>query len=75
MRNSGLRFLRFVADNPMLDPRQIGPVVDYLQFQKFEGAEVEGAPGVWRHEPPPQPGLSMSGPYGRHFVAAGGRVA
>lgn len=51
--------LRFVADNPMLDPRQIGPIIDYLQNQKFEGVEVEVAPGQWRREPPAQPGLSM----------------
>ena len=53
--------LRFVAENPMLDPRQIGPLVDYLQNQKFEPTEIEIAPGEWRREPPPQPGLSMRG--------------
>ncbi|MEM9617488.1 MAG: PcfJ domain-containing protein [Pseudomonadota bacterium] len=53
--------LRFIADNPMLDPRQIGPVVDYLQNQRFELTEIEVAPGEWRQEPPPQPGLSMNG--------------
>lgn len=53
--------LRFIADNPMLDPRQIGPMVDYLQNQRFEPTEVEVAPGQWRQEPPPQPRLSMSG--------------
>ncbi|MCH9766077.1 MAG: PcfJ domain-containing protein [Alphaproteobacteria bacterium] len=53
--------LRFVADNPMLDPRQIGPIVDYLQNQRFEPTDIEVAPGEWRQEPPPQPGLSMHG--------------
>ncbi len=53
--------LRFIADNPMLDPRQIGPIIDYLQNQRFENVEVEVAPGEWRTEPPPQPGLSMRG--------------
>lgn len=53
--------LRFIADNPMLDPRQIGPVVDYLQNQRFEPLDIEVAPGEWRQEPPPQPGLSMNG--------------
>ena len=53
--------LRFIADNPMLDPRQIGPLIDYLQHQRFEPTEIELAPGVWRQAPPPQPGLSMSG--------------
>jgi PcfJ-like protein len=53
--------LRFIADSPMLDPRQIGPLVDYLQNQRFEPTEVEIAPGEWRQDPPPQPGLSMRG--------------
>ena len=53
--------LRFIADNPMLDPRQIGPIVDYLQNQRFEGADVEVRPGEWRREPPAQPGLTMRG--------------
>jgi hypothetical protein len=53
--------LRFIAENPMLDPRQTGPLVDYLQNQRFEPTEVEVAPGQWRQEPPPQPGLSMRG--------------
>lgn len=53
--------LRFIAENPMLDPRQIGPLIDYLQNQRFEPMEAEVAPGEWRQEPPPQPGLSMRG--------------
>ena len=54
-------FLRFIAENPMLDPRQIAPVTDYLQNQRFEPVEVELAPGEWRQEPPAQPGLSLRG--------------
>ena len=53
--------LRFIADNPMLDPRQIGPIIDYLHNQRFEPEEIEIAPGQWRQEPPPQPRLSMNG--------------
>lgn len=53
--------LRFIADNPMLDPRQIGPIVDYLQNQRYEPTDIEVAPGEWRQEPPPQPRLSMQG--------------
>ncbi|MEM9061457.1 MAG: PcfJ domain-containing protein [Pseudomonadota bacterium] len=53
--------LRFFAENPMLDPRQIGPIVDYLQNQRFEGNDVELRPGEWRREPPAQPGLTMRG--------------
>lgn len=53
--------LRFISDNPMLDPRQIGPIVDYLHAQRYEPTEVEIEPGLWETEPPPQPNLSMSG--------------
>lgn len=53
--------LRFFADNPMLDTRQIGPIVDYLHAQRFQSQDVELRPGVWRREPPQQPGLSMRG--------------
>lgn len=53
--------LRFLADTPMLDPRQVGPVIDYIQNQKFEGREFEQAPGVWHREPAAQPGFSMRG--------------
>jgi len=53
--------LRFIADNPMLDPRQIGPIVDYLQNQRFEQIDIEVEPGEWRQQPPPQPGLAMHG--------------
>ncbi|MCF6220052.1 MAG: PcfJ domain-containing protein [Robiginitomaculum sp.] len=53
--------LRFIARNPMLDPRQIGPLIDYLHNQKFVPVEMEVALGEWRQLPPPQPGLSMSG--------------
>lgn len=53
--------LRVIAENPMLDPRQIGPLIDYLHSQRFERTEIEVAPGQWRQEPPPQPGLSMRG--------------
>ncbi|WP_422344682.1 PcfJ domain-containing protein [Parasphingorhabdus sp.] len=53
--------LRFFANNPMLDPRQIGPIVDYLQNQRFESIEVEIEPGNWRTDPPAQPSLSMNG--------------
>ena len=53
--------LRFFAENQMLDPRQIGPIIDYLQNQRFEPTEVEVAPGQWRQRPPRQPRLSMQG--------------
>jgi hypothetical protein len=56
-----LTVLRFFALNPMLDPRQIAPIVDYIQHQRFEPLQIELAPGVWRRDPPPEPRFSMSG--------------
>ncbi|MGB0906390.1 MAG: PcfJ domain-containing protein [Maricaulaceae bacterium] len=53
--------LRFITANPMLDPRQIGPMVDYLQNQKYEAVQVQADNGEWEDHPPAQPGLSMSG--------------
>lgn len=28
-------FIRFVADNPLLDPAQIGPIYDYLRWERY----------------------------------------
>lgn len=53
--------LRFITANPMLDPRQIGPMVDYLQNQKFEAVQVQCDDGEWEDRPPAQAGLSMAG--------------
>lgn len=53
--------MRFLSNAPMLDPRQVGPIYDYIHHQKFQPNEVEVAPGDWRTEPPPQPGFSMTG--------------
>ena len=53
--------IRFFVANPMLDPVQYGPIVDYIQFQKFDDNEVFIRPGVVRVEPPPHPGFSMTG--------------
>ena len=52
--------IRFFVDNPMLDAVHYGPIIDYIQHQKYEGTEVFVRPGVTRTEPPPHPGFSMS---------------
>lgn len=41
--------LQLFARNPMLDRRQVAPIIDYIYYQKFEG------------DHPPQPGFSMRG--------------
>lgn len=50
--------IRFFIANPMLDPRQCGPIIDYVQAQKFDEhlTMVEGQ----MVEEIPQPGFSMS---------------
>jgi hypothetical protein len=51
----------FFVNNPMLDRRHVGPIVDYIQLQKFEVQQVMMAPGVIGDIPPPQPNFTMRG--------------
>ena len=51
----------FFINNPLLDRRHVGPIIDYLQFQKFTVQEVMAATQIIRHIPPPQPRLTMQG--------------
>lgn len=62
-----LGFAHLLANSPMADPRQVGPVVDYLFAQKFEPAPPApltghvGDDGAFRQMGPPQPGLCLKG--------------
>ena len=51
--------IQFLVRHPMLDPDLVGPIVDFIQAQKFEPQEhaLPGG-GVERGEPP-QPNFSM----------------
>ncbi len=55
--------LRWLIANPMLDPAQHGPIIDYLNDQRF----VASVPNPAAHLPgqprlvPPQPNLTMKG--------------
>ena len=51
----------FFVNNPMLDPAQAGPIVDYLHDQKFVRRDIRDANGTWNRMPPAQPGLTMKG--------------
>jgi hypothetical protein len=51
--------LRYFAQHPMIDPDQIGPIIDYLRHQKFEPWLMVGQDGGGIQRPPAQPGLSM----------------
>lgn len=53
--------LRFFIANPMLDPAQIGPIIDYLHQQKFVERQVLIEPGRLETRPPLQPNLTMKG--------------
>lgn len=55
-----LSVYRFFIANPLLDLRHAGPIVDFLNFQKFEAQEVLIGPGEVERRLPPQPNLTMS---------------
>lgn len=55
-----LSVIRFFVNNPLLDRRHVGPIIDFLSFQKFETQEVLVGPGIVENREPPQPGLSMN---------------
>lgn len=59
-RDFWLSVYRFFIDNPMLDRRHIGPIVDYLAHQKFEPCFVYLGGRVVRVLPPAQPNLTMA---------------
>lgn len=51
----------FLASNPMIDPDQVGPVVDYVHHQRFAPRRVVRDGGGVDEAPPPQPGFTMKG--------------
>ncbi len=53
--------VQFLVNNPMLDPSQVGPIVDFLYNQRFVSREVRGQNGEWARLGPPQPDLTMKG--------------
>lgn len=54
-----LSVLQWIAQYPMLDPNQVGPIIDYLHHQKFVSAGAVNVNGTFVRQAPPQPGLSM----------------
>jgi hypothetical protein len=53
--------LFFFVNHPGLDLAQVGPVVDFLQYQKFAWREGVSAGGVFGKHPPPRPDYTMKG--------------
>jgi hypothetical protein len=51
--------LLFFINHPSLDLAQVGPVVDFLQHQKFEWKEGVSQEGVFGKHPPPRPDYTM----------------
>ncbi len=62
--------IRFLAANPMLDRRHIGPIIDYIFDQRFESLHVVREDGETEEFPPPQPNLSMRGRSATSLLAA-----
>jgi hypothetical protein len=56
-----LTFGQLLGRSPLADPRQVGPLADYLFAQKFEPLGQVFDNGSFRECGPPQPGLCMKG--------------
>jgi hypothetical protein len=63
LENEGfwITVLQFLVNQPSLDLAQIGPVVDFLQHQRFEWRDGVSLNGVFGKQPPPRPDFSMKG--------------
>jgi hypothetical protein len=53
--------LHFLVNHPSLELAQVGPVVDFLQHQRFEWKEGVSPEGVFGKQPPPRPDYTMKG--------------
>lgn len=52
-------FIKFLVSNPMIDKHQIGPIIDFINYQKFNNSDAFGG-GEVITLPPPQPNFSMN---------------
>ena len=52
-------FIRFINANPMLDKKMIGPIIDYVNYQKFDNSETY-RDGEIVSLPPSQPNFSFN---------------
>lgn len=53
--------MTFFGQHRMIDPAQIGPIIDYLHHQRFVPAPPALVDGVFVPQPPPHAWLSMKG--------------
>ena len=54
------KVVHFFVNNPMLDPDEVGPIVDYIHNQKYAPRE-ETIDGEVVQQPPEQPNFSIKG--------------
>ena len=60
--------IRFLAANPMISPDMIGPMVDFIYAQKFEGPVLLIDGDEVLRDDPPHPGFSMRGRDGQALL-------
>jgi hypothetical protein len=60
--------IRFLAANPMISPDMIGPMVDYIYAQKFEGPVLLIDGDEILRDDPPHAGFSMRGRDGQALL-------
>jgi len=53
--------IKFFVNNPMLDPSLVGPIIDFIQAQKFEPTEVLQPGGGVTLAEPAQPNFAIKG--------------
>ena len=51
----------FLATNPLIDPAQVGPLIDYVHNMRFAPRRVVREGGGVDEAPPPQPDFTMKG--------------
>ena len=51
----------FLANNPLIDPTQVGPMIDYVHNMRFAPCRLVREGGGVDEAPPPQPDLTMKG--------------
>ncbi len=51
----------FLANNAMMDPEYIGPLIDYVHNMKFAPRRIVREEGGIEEAPPPQPNFTMKG--------------
>ena len=51
----------FLATNPLIDPGQVGPLIDYVHNMRFAPRRVVRDGGGVDEAPPPQPNFAMKG--------------